>query len=153
MRPFRSGLKAILLGLMLVFATAQIAAHYAPAHAAIAQTQKADTGDKAKSDDSNKKGKAAGNGSSASGKAEGLLIAQILLLLIVGRLLGEVMQRFGQPSLMGIRHNSGLLRKHLVATPSPAGRGGVRLAAKQAERCRMLMVAARNARLEPGGPR
>jgi Kef-type K+ transport system membrane component KefB/nucleotide-binding universal stress UspA family protein len=44
---------------------------------------------------------AAGNGSSGSGKSEGILVAEVLLLLIVGRLLGEVMQRFGQPALMG----------------------------------------------------
>jgi Kef-type K+ transport system membrane component KefB/nucleotide-binding universal stress UspA family protein len=44
---------------------------------------------------------AAGNGSSGSGKSEGILVAEVLLLLIVGRVLGEVMQRFGQPALMG----------------------------------------------------
>jgi len=46
-------------------------------------------------------GKAAGNGSSSSGKAEGLLVAEVLLLLLVGRVLGEGMQRIGQPPLMG----------------------------------------------------
>ena len=45
--------------------------------------------------------KAAGNGASGSGKAEGLLVAEVLLLLFVGRLLGEGMQRIGQPPLMG----------------------------------------------------
>ncbi len=44
---------------------------------------------------------AAGNGSSATGRAEGLLVAEILLLLVVGRLLGEGMHRIGQPALMG----------------------------------------------------
>ena len=48
-----------------------------------------------------RKGGAAGNGSSGSGKAEGLLVAEILLLLVVGRVLGEGMQRIGQPALMG----------------------------------------------------
>src|ERR1700748_302420 len=105
MRPFRPGLKAFLLGLLLIFASAQIVAHFSPVQAAQTQSQKADTSDKAKaesgdkSDSGSKKGKAAGNGSSATGKAEGLLIAEILLLLVVGRLLGEVMQRIGQPSL------------------------------------------------------
>ncbi|MFO1248065.1 MAG: cation:proton antiporter [Alphaproteobacteria bacterium] len=46
-------------------------------------------------------GAAAGNGSSGSGRAEGILVAQILLLLVVGRVLGEGMQRIGQPALMG----------------------------------------------------
>lgn len=44
----------------------------------------------------------AGNGSSGSGMPEGILVAQILLLLILGRLLGEGMQRIGQPALMGM---------------------------------------------------
>ncbi len=46
-------------------------------------------------------GDTAGNGSSSTGKAEALLAAQVVLLLLVGRLLGEVMQRLGQPALMG----------------------------------------------------
>ncbi len=46
-------------------------------------------------------GGAAGNGSSATGRSEGILVAQILLLLVVGRVLGEGMQRIGQPALMG----------------------------------------------------
>jgi len=33
--------------------------------------------------------------------SEALFIAQIVLLLLVGRLLGEVMQRIGQPSVIG----------------------------------------------------
>jgi Kef-type K+ transport system membrane component KefB/nucleotide-binding universal stress UspA family protein len=47
-------------------------------------------------------GAAAGNGSSGTGRAEGILVGQILLLLILGRLLGEGMQRIGQPALMGM---------------------------------------------------
>jgi Kef-type K+ transport system membrane component KefB/nucleotide-binding universal stress UspA family protein len=50
---------------------------------------------------SERKGGTAGNGASSSGKAEGILVADVLLLLLVGRLLGEGMQRIGQPSLMG----------------------------------------------------
>jgi Kef-type K+ transport system membrane component KefB/nucleotide-binding universal stress UspA family protein len=46
-------------------------------------------------------GGAAGNGASGSGRAEAILVAEILLLLLVGRFLGEVMQRLGQPALMG----------------------------------------------------
>ncbi|HEY4075795.1 MAG TPA: cation:proton antiporter [Rhizomicrobium sp.] len=46
-------------------------------------------------------GAAAGNGSSGTGRAEGILVAEILLLLVVGRVLGEGMQRIGQPALMG----------------------------------------------------
>ncbi|HJW40392.1 MAG TPA: cation:proton antiporter [Rhizomicrobium sp.] len=38
---------------------------------------------------------------SASGKAEGVFIAQVILLLLVGRGLGELMVRFGQPAIMG----------------------------------------------------
>ena len=45
---------------------------------------------------------AAGAGaSSAAGSNEGNFITQILLLLIVGRGLGEVFQRYGQPAIMG----------------------------------------------------
>ena len=43
----------------------------------------------------------AGNGASSTGKSEGLLVAEVVLLLLVGRILGEVMQRLGQPALMG----------------------------------------------------
>jgi Kef-type K+ transport system membrane component KefB/nucleotide-binding universal stress UspA family protein len=43
----------------------------------------------------------AGNGASGSGHAEALLVAQLLLLIVTGRILGEAMQRIGQPALMG----------------------------------------------------
>src|SRR5262245_24107459 len=36
-----------------------------------------------------------------SGNAEALFIVQIVLLLLVGRLLGEAMQRIGQPAVIG----------------------------------------------------
>jgi Kef-type K+ transport system membrane component KefB/nucleotide-binding universal stress UspA family protein len=36
-----------------------------------------------------------------SGTAEALLIAQIVLLILVGRLLGELLQRYGQPAVVG----------------------------------------------------
>ena len=35
------------------------------------------------------------------GASEPLFIAQIIVLLLVGRLLGEAMQRIGQPAVMG----------------------------------------------------
>ena len=37
---------------------------------------------------------------SGSGRAEGIFIAQVILLLLVGRGLGEVMVRIGQPAIM-----------------------------------------------------
>ena len=46
-------------------------------------------------------GKTAGNGATGNGKNEALLVAEVLLLLVVGRVLGEGMQRIGQPALMG----------------------------------------------------
>jgi Kef-type K+ transport system membrane component KefB/nucleotide-binding universal stress UspA family protein len=48
------------------------------------------------------RGAAAGNGSTGTGRAEGILVAEILALLVVGRLLGEAMTRIGQPALMGM---------------------------------------------------
>ena len=33
--------------------------------------------------------------------AEAILLLQIVLLIFAGRLLGEIMQRLGQPSVMG----------------------------------------------------
>jgi Kef-type K+ transport system membrane component KefB/nucleotide-binding universal stress UspA family protein len=38
---------------------------------------------------------------SATGNSEGIFITEIVLLLLVGRLLGEAMQRIGQPAIMG----------------------------------------------------
>ena len=37
------------------------------------------------------------------GPSEALFIAQVVVLLLVGRLLGEAMQRIGQPAVMGQR--------------------------------------------------
>ena len=37
----------------------------------------------------------------ATGSTEALFIVQIVLLLLVGRLLGEGMQRIGQPAVIG----------------------------------------------------
>jgi Kef-type K+ transport system membrane component KefB/nucleotide-binding universal stress UspA family protein len=79
------GLAVFAAGLLLLFAAAQLGQVWTPAHAAAALHSHA----------------AAGNGSSGTGKAEGILVAEILLLLVVGRVLGEGMQRIGQPALMG----------------------------------------------------
>jgi Kef-type K+ transport system membrane component KefB len=43
----------------------------------------------------------AGEGGAAHGGSQGLFIAQLALLLLVGRLMGELAQRIGQPSVMG----------------------------------------------------
>jgi Kef-type K+ transport system membrane component KefB/nucleotide-binding universal stress UspA family protein len=45
-------------------------------------------------------GKASG-GTGLGGSGEAILVGEILLLLLVGRGLGEVMQRFGQPAVIG----------------------------------------------------
>jgi Kef-type K+ transport system membrane component KefB/nucleotide-binding universal stress UspA family protein len=98
------------LGLILLFGAAQLGHAWLPAMAAPDQHSQsldhagknapADAG-KGASQGQEKKGGAAGNGASGSGKAEGILVAEVLLLLIVGRVLGEGMQRIGQPALMG----------------------------------------------------
>src|SRR5919198_252132 len=44
---------------------------------------------------------AAAEGGKSAGPSESLLILQLVLLLAVGRGLGEFMQRIGQPSVMG----------------------------------------------------
>ncbi|HEY2835773.1 MAG TPA: cation:proton antiporter [Rhizomicrobium sp.] len=48
-----------------------------------------------------KAGGTAGNGASGTGRTEAILTAEVVLLLLVGRILGEGMQRLGQPALMG----------------------------------------------------
>src|SRR5580698_7554874 len=72
------------LGFILCCAAVHLGLGVSPAHAAAALH-----------------GHSAGNGSSSSGKSEALLVAEVLLLLVVGRVLGEGMQRIGQPALMG----------------------------------------------------
>src|SRR5579864_6590772 len=42
-----------------------------------------------------------GPGEAAQGASEAILIAQLVLLLFVGRGLGELMQRLGQPAVTG----------------------------------------------------
>jgi Kef-type K+ transport system membrane component KefB/nucleotide-binding universal stress UspA family protein len=64
---------------------------------------------------------AAGNGVSGSGRAEALLVAQLVLLMLVGRLLGEGMQRIGQPALMGQLLAGILLGPSLFGWVWPAG--------------------------------
>jgi len=46
-------------------------------------------------------GKAAAGGSIVTGSKEAILVAEVALLLLVGRGLGEIMQRFGQPAVIG----------------------------------------------------
>ncbi|HWA68289.1 MAG TPA: cation:proton antiporter [Rhizomicrobium sp.] len=99
MTRIRTGLSLFVLGLILLFGAAQLGQVWSPAHAAQTQTQSQTQGDQAQTQ--GEKGGAAGNGSSGTGRTEGILVAEILLLLIVGRVLGEGMQRIGQPALMG----------------------------------------------------
>ena len=44
---------------------------------------------------------AAGPGGASAGPSEVVFIAQVVLLLVVGRMLGEAMQRLGQPAVIG----------------------------------------------------
>ena len=75
-----------MLGLILCFAAVQLGAGQPLAHAApAAHSQSLD----AKGDSAKSSGKTAGNGSSSTGKSEGLLVAEVVLLLVVGRLLGR----------------------------------------------------------------
>ncbi|WP_421913675.1 cation:proton antiporter [Mesorhizobium sp.] len=46
-------------------------------------------------------GAEASHTSGMGGSGEGIFVAQIVLLLVVGRGLGEVLQRYGQPAIMG----------------------------------------------------
>jgi len=100
----RSGLAAFALGLVLLFAMARIGEAMSAAHAAPAQQSQTTSSHQPNGtagEAQKPAGQAAGNGSSGTGRAEAILVAEVLLLLIVGRLVGEGMQRLGQPSLMG----------------------------------------------------
>ncbi|WP_435053952.1 cation:proton antiporter domain-containing protein [Mesorhizobium australicum] len=68
------------------------------------------------------------------GSAEGLFVAEIVLLLLVGRGLGEIFQRFGQPAIMGQLIGGILLgpslfgwlwpsAQHLIFSTDPAQKG------------------------------
>ncbi|WP_258589530.1 cation:proton antiporter [Mesorhizobium sp. AR02] len=72
--------------------------------------------------------------SGMGGSAEGTFVAEIVLLLLVGRGLGEVMQRYGQPAIMGQLIGSILLgpslfgwlwpsAQHLIFSSDPAQKG------------------------------
>jgi Kef-type K+ transport system membrane component KefB len=112
--PF-SFIPAFTLVLLVVLATCRLSAVVPTAQAAPspqATTQiihgsaqnangRGDQGQSGQPQNGQKRDAAAGNGSSGTGRAEGILVAEVLALLIVGRLLGEVMTRIGQPSLMG----------------------------------------------------
>src|SRR5438045_7214896 len=53
------------------------------------------------------------------GPSEAVFIAQIILLLLCGRLLGEVMQRIGQPAIMGQLLSGVLLGPSVLGALSP----------------------------------
>ncbi len=76
----------------------------------------------------------AGHASGMGGSAEGLFIAEIVLLLLVGRGLGELFQRYGQPAIMGQLIGGILLgpslfgwiwpgAQHLIFSTDPAQKG------------------------------
>ena len=65
------------------------------------------------------------------GGSQALFIAQIALLLLVGRLMGEVAQRIGQPSVMG-QLIAGLLLGPSATRPVPTSPPTRRFCAKQA---------------------
>src|SRR5690348_14293588 len=94
-RPAHFGGLLLLLVCLTVFAGQAFPAASAASQAHAGQTASAShEGNPAKD-------AAAGNGTSSTGKAEALLVAEVLLLVVVGRVLGEGMQRLGQPALMG----------------------------------------------------
>ncbi len=64
---------------------------------------------------------AAGNGATGSGRAEALLIAEVVALMVVGRLLGEGLQRLGQPPLVGQLLAGLVLGPSLLGAVWPAG--------------------------------
>ena len=88
---------AFFLGLILFLAILQLGQAWQPAYAApLAHSPSIDAQNAL-----TKFNKTAGNGTSSNGQSEALLVAEVLLLLVVGRVLGEGMQRIGQPALMG----------------------------------------------------
>ena len=59
----------------------------------------------------------------SKGPSEVIFLTQLIVLMLVGRLLGEAMQRIGQPSVMGQlarRHPARALRAGLALAGSPA---------------------------------
>src|SRR3954463_10702185 len=102
--PTLPPLAVFVLGLILLFGAGNLVRGWAPAMAQPAQHgQSLEKGDDKSSSGiaGPKKGGAAGNGASGSGRTEAILVAEVLALLVVGRALGEGMQRLGQPALMG----------------------------------------------------
>ncbi|MBZ9723898.1 cation:proton antiporter [Mesorhizobium sp. CO1-1-11] len=76
----------------------------------------------------------AGHASGMGGSAEGLFVAEIVLLLLVGRGLGEIFQRYRQPAIMGQLIGGILLgpslfgwlwpgAQHLIFSTDPAQKG------------------------------
>ncbi len=77
---------------------------------------------------------ASANASSVAASNEGSFITQIILLIVVGRGLGEVFQRYGQPAIMGQLIGGILLgpsmfgwlwpdAQHLIFSNDPARKG------------------------------
>ena len=62
---------------------------------------------------------------SSSGNSEGTFIAEIVLLLLVGRMLGEGMQRLGQPAIMGQLIAGVLLGPSLFGAIWPEGQKAI----------------------------
>jgi Kef-type K+ transport system membrane component KefB/nucleotide-binding universal stress UspA family protein len=108
--PRLPGTAILALGLVLLFAAARFASTQLPLappaqaavqHSFAAAAEAGGQSDKAPGATEAKKGGTAGNGASGSGRTEAILVLEVLALLVVGRVLGEGMQRLGQPSLMG----------------------------------------------------
>src|SRR4051812_12123679 len=103
-------LAVLILGLILLFGGGSLVRAWTPALAQPVQqgqslgqqgAEKSASFAPAGQQTEHRKGGAAGNGASGSGRTEAILVAEVLALLVVGRALGEMMQRLGQPSLMG----------------------------------------------------
>ena len=78
---------------------------------------------------------ASAEGGKSAGPSEFLLVAQIVLLLLVGRVLGEVMQRIGQPAVMG-QLLAGILLGPVAVRLALAGRRSMRSSPRRPSRRR-----------------
>src|SRR5271166_5942451 len=62
----------------------------------------------------------------STGPSGVIFIAQLVVLMAVGRLLGEAMQRTGQPSVMGVRRGKAALSSGCKSHPATAPAGSNR---------------------------